>query len=60
MDGKAVWGTRHAGGDRQAAHPLAVADQRATAVLAQISADGKTNEITRFAPLLDPWTWPGA
>ena len=32
----------------------AVADQQAGAVLAQASVDGKTNEITQFAPLLEP------
>lgn len=52
VDGKAVRGTRHAGSDGQAVHLLAVLDQRAGAVLAQGSVDGKTNEITQFAPLL--------
>ena len=33
-------------------HLLAAADQQTTAVLAQASVDGKTNEVTRFAPLL--------
>jgi len=51
-DGKAVRGTRHASGDGQAVHLLAVLGQRAGAVLAQGSVDGKTNEITQFAPLL--------
>jgi predicted transposase YbfD/YdcC len=54
VDGKAVRGTRHASGDGQAVHLLAVADQQASAVLAQARVDGKTNEITCFAPLLDP------
>jgi predicted transposase YbfD/YdcC len=54
VDGKAVRGTRHASEDGQAVHLLAVADQRASAVLAQASVDGKTNEITQFAPLLEP------
>ena len=53
VDGKAVRGTRHASGDGQAAHLLAVIDQQASAVLAQTGVDGKTNEITRFAPLLE-------
>jgi len=35
-------------------HLLAALDQRAGAVLAQASVDGKTNEITAFAPLLEP------
>ncbi len=54
VDGKAVRGTRHAGEDGQAVRLLAVADQQAGAVLAQASVDGKTNEITQFAPLLEP------
>ena len=54
VDGKAVRGTRHASGDGQAAHLLAIADQQASAVLAQASVHGKTNEITAFAPLLEP------
>ncbi len=54
MDGKAVRGTRHASADGQAAHLLAAADQQASAVLAQARVDGKTNEITQFAPLLEP------
>ena len=54
VDGKAVRGTRHASSDGQAAHLLAVADQQASVVLGQASVDGKTNEITCFAPLLAP------
>jgi len=54
VDGKAVRGTRHASSDGQAVHLLAAADQQASAVLAQARVDGKTNEITRFAPLLEP------
>jgi predicted transposase YbfD/YdcC len=54
VDGKSVRGTRHASGDGQAVHLLAVADQQASAVLAQSDVDGKTNEITCFAPLLKP------
>jgi predicted transposase YbfD/YdcC len=54
VDGKAVRGTRHASSDGQAVHLLAVIDQQAGAVLGQASVDGKTNEITRFAPLLEP------
>jgi hypothetical protein len=60
VDGKAVRGTRHASQDGQAVHLLAVADQQASAVLVQTSVDGKTSEITCFAPLLEPSTWPGA
>jgi hypothetical protein len=44
---------RHASADGQAVHLLAVLDQRAGAVLGQVSVDGKTNEVTRFAPLLE-------
>ena len=54
MDGKAVRGTRHASSDGQAVHLLAIADQQASTVLAQTSVDGKSNEITHFAPLLQP------
>jgi predicted transposase YbfD/YdcC len=54
VDGKAVRGTRHASSDGQAVHLLAVAEQQAGAVLAQAGVDGKTNEITAFAPLLEP------
>ena len=54
VDGKSVRGTRHASGDGQAVHLLAVADQQASAVLAQAGVDGKTNENIAFAPLLEP------
>jgi predicted transposase YbfD/YdcC len=54
VDGKSVRGTRHASTGGQAVHLLAVADQQASAVVAQASVDGKTNEITTFAPLLEP------
>jgi predicted transposase YbfD/YdcC len=54
VDGKSVRGTRHASGDGQAVHLLAVADQQASAVITQAIVDGKTSEITRFAPLLEP------
>jgi predicted transposase YbfD/YdcC len=60
VDGKAVRGTRHAAGDGQAVHLLAVADQQAGAVLAQASVDGNTNEITQFAPLLQPLDLAGS
>jgi predicted transposase YbfD/YdcC len=60
VDGKAVRGTRHASSDGQAVHLLAAADQQAGAVLAQASVDGKTNEITAFAPLLEPLDLAGA
>jgi len=54
VDGKTVRGTRHASADGQGVHLLAAADQHAGAVLAQAKVDGKTNEITCFAPLLEP------
>jgi len=60
VDGKAVRGTRHAGSDGQARHLLAAADPQATTVLAQAEVDGKTNEITAFAPLLAPLDLAGA
>jgi len=60
VDGKAVRGTRHASGDGQARHLLAAADQQAGVVLAQAEVDGKTNEITAFAPLLASLDLAGA
>ena len=60
VDGKAVRGTRHASSDGQAVHLLAVIDQQAGAVLGQAGVDGKTNEITQFAPLLEPLDLAGA
>lgn len=54
VDGKSLRGTRHASADGRATHLLAVCDQRASAVLGQAAVDGKTNEITGFAPLLEP------
>jgi DDE_Tnp_1-associated/Transposase DDE domain len=60
VDGKAVRGTRHASSDGQAVHLLAAADQQAGVVLAQASVDGKTNEITQFAPLPEPLDLAGA
>lgn len=60
VDGKAVRGTRHASANGQAIHLLAAADQQARAVLAQAQVDGKTNEITAFAPLLEPLDLAGA
>jgi hypothetical protein len=60
VDGKSVRGTRHAAGDGQAAHLLAAADQQSSAVLAQARVDGKTNEITQLAPLLEPLDLAGA
>jgi predicted transposase YbfD/YdcC len=53
VDGKSLRGTRHSAADGQAVHLLAAADQRTGAVLSQRDVDGKTNEITRFEPLLE-------
>jgi predicted transposase YbfD/YdcC len=60
VDGKAVRGTRHASADGQARHLLAAADPQASVVLAQAEVDGKTNEITAFAPLPEPLDLAGA
>jgi len=60
VDGKTVRGTRHASADGQGLHLLAAADQQSSAVLAQAEVDGKTNEITQFAPLLAPLDLTGA
>ncbi|KHD73917.1 transposase, partial [Actinoplanes utahensis] len=51
VDGKTLRGSRT--GDQAARHVLAACDQTAGTVLASTDVDGKTNEITRFAPLLD-------
>ena len=59
VDGKSLRGTRHASADGQAAHLLAVCDQQASAVLGQARVDGKTNEVTAFAPLLQPLSLAG-
>jgi predicted transposase YbfD/YdcC len=51
VDGKTLRGSRRA--DTAARHVLAAADHDSGAVLASTDVDGKTNEITRFGPLLD-------
>jgi predicted transposase YbfD/YdcC len=51
VDGKTLRGSRTA--DTTAQHVLAACDQDTGVVLASTDVDGKTNEITRFAPLLD-------
>ena len=60
VDGKTVRGSRSANGDsdadRQARHLCAVIDQHARVVLGQVAVNGKSNEITAFAPLLDTLT----
>jgi len=51
VDGKTARGARRA--DGRAVHLLAALDQTSGIVLGQSEIDGKTNEITGFAPLLD-------
>jgi len=52
VDGKALRGTRHHTADGQALHLLSVLAIQAEVVLGQLAVDGKTNEISQFAPLL--------
>jgi predicted transposase YbfD/YdcC len=58
VDGKSARGAR--GLDGRAVHLLAAFDQASGAVLGQSVVDGKTNEITAFAPLLDRIELSGA
>jgi predicted transposase YbfD/YdcC len=51
VDGKTLRGSGHHG--RSQVHLLAVMDHTSSAVLGQAEVDDKTNEITRFQPLLD-------
>jgi predicted transposase YbfD/YdcC len=51
IDGKSARGAR--GRDGRAVHLLAAFDQASGVVLGQTVVEGKTNEITAFAPLLD-------
>ena len=51
VDGKTLRGSRTT--DTPARHVMTACDQATGVVLASIDVDGKTNEITRFAPLLD-------
>src|SRR3954471_24122799 len=51
VDGKTLRGSRTT--DTTARHVMAACDQDTGVVLASTDVDGKTNEITRFAPLLD-------
>ncbi|WP_320064842.1 ISAs1 family transposase [Micromonospora sp. RTGN7] len=51
VDGKTLRGSRTT--DTAARHVMAACDQASGVVLADTDVDGKTNEITRFAPLLD-------
>jgi predicted transposase YbfD/YdcC len=50
VDGKTLRGSGKPGAQ---VHLLAVMDHATTAVLGQVDVAGKTNEITRFRPLLD-------
>jgi predicted transposase YbfD/YdcC len=51
VDGKTLRGSGPAGAQ---VHLLAVLDQHTGTVLGQVDVDGKTNELTRFRPLLEP------
>jgi predicted transposase YbfD/YdcC len=51
IDGKSARGAR--GPDGRPVHLLAAFDQASGVVMGQTVVDGKTNEITAFAPLLD-------
>nr|WP_245908806.1 ISAs1 family transposase [Pseudosporangium ferrugineum] len=51
VDGKSLRGSRTT--NVAARHIPAACDQASSVVLADTDVDGKTNEITRFAPLLD-------
>ncbi|PSK64807.1 hypothetical protein B0E53_03261 [Micromonospora sp. MH33] len=51
VDGKTLRGSGPAGAQ---VHLLAVLDQHTGTVLGQVDVDGKTNEVTRFQPLLAP------
>jgi len=51
VDGKTIRGSRT--GDTVARHVLAACDQVTGVVLASTDVDTKTNEVARFAPLLD-------
>lgn len=51
VDGKTLRGSRST--DTAARHVMTACDQTTSVVLASVDVDGMTNEITRFAPLLD-------
>nr|BFE74179.1 hypothetical protein GCM10020092_074800 [Actinoplanes digitatis] len=51
VDGKSLRGSRTT--DTAARHVMAACDQASSVILASTDVDGKTNEITRFGPLLD-------
>ncbi|MEU8403833.1 ISAs1 family transposase [Nonomuraea sp. NPDC048892] len=54
VDGKALRGTRHGNATGRAAHVLTAVTARTMGLLAQTEVDGKSNEITAFAPMLAP------
>ena len=54
VDGKELRGAKNGKGTR--VHLMAAIDQDTHAVLAQVSVDGKTNEITQFPALMDHFT----
>ena len=59
VDGKTLRGSRshrHRTVEQPARHLLAVIDHHTRIVLGQVRVEGKTNEITAFAPLLDTLT----
>ena len=58
VDGKTTRGARN--GEESAPHLLSALDHTTGAVLAQRQVDGKSNEISAFAPLLDPIDLTGA
>ena len=58
IDGKSARGAR--GPDGRAVHLLAAFDQASGVVLGQTVVDGKTNEITAFAPTAPPRSRPQA
>ncbi|WP_433499792.1 ISAs1 family transposase [Sphaerimonospora sp. CA-214678] len=53
-------GTRHHTASGRAVHLLAVIDSSTMATLGQVEVDGKSNELTAFAPLLEPLHLAGA
>ncbi|WP_243422773.1 ISAs1 family transposase [Micromonospora globispora] len=57
VDGKTLRGSGRTGGQR---HLLAVLEQHTGVVVGQIDVDGRTNEITRFRPLLEGLDLTGA
>ena len=52
VDGKTLRGAKSTDSGGRARHLLAVIDHHARVVLGQVAVDGKTSEISQFAPLL--------